>query len=382
MISPVPTIFPGQHPPPSVIQTPGPPQQQPSNQLQPVGSQSSILGQPPPIYGGPVLPGGVPPQGFPPNMPNHPPGPGIYAGSQMDSNQPPPPSMQQLPHPPPYGINMIPFQSPPPSMMNSAQAGQNFMGGQVLVSSSLTDVYQLPAMADSQYNQQGSYPPTAVSEGSSEFQKFSVSMVYANKLGEGSEMSPLPVASIGLSMSGHQPVLFSAATHSTSLPVSSTGGAVGGVRSSENLFNLGIESLSSLYPNTAAPQPTSDATGGSDESKASSDAFQLLPQESKAKGDSSIYSSLPYLQQQPVGFFNTGQSAENSDVPTPGGFVIMTSSGLISAPPPNTSVSSTAPRSEDSGLDSLLPIGTERAQRSSNAPSFAALPPGTKYTVI
>ncbi len=61
MVSPVPSIFPNKPPPPTVIQAPQGTQQQ----QQPAGGQTSILGQPPPIFGGTMLP-----QGFSPAFPN------------------------------------------------------------------------------------------------------------------------------------------------------------------------------------------------------------------------------------------------------------------------------------------------------------------------
>lgn len=372
MISPVPSIFPSQHPPPNVLQPPGPPQQQPT-QLQQGGSQSSILGQPPPIFGGPVMPGGVP-QGFAPNLQNHPPGPGpaMYGGPQLENSQAPLPSMQH-PHPP-YGISLIPFQSPAQSpILNGQQPTQNFIGGQpgqVLVSTPLTEGYQVPSIVDSQ--QQG-----GASDGGSEFPKFGVSMMYASKSGDGSELSPIPAASIGLSLSGHQPVLFSAATHSTTLPITSAG--VSGVRSNDSLFNLSINSLSSLYPNTQVPHSSSESGSGTEDSKVPVDVlkFQQFSKESKGKVEGVLsYTPLPYLQQHPVGYLNTNQTSDPPRPGPPGGYILMTSGGFSNAPP-NTTISTTVPLSEDGVLvDSLLPIGTERAQRSSTTPSFAVLPPG------
>ena len=324
-----------------------------------------------------MIPCGVP-QGFVPNLQNHPPGPGpaVYGGPQLENNQAPPPTMQH-PHPP-YGISLIPFQSPAQSpILNGPQPTQTFIGGQpgqVLVSTPLTEGYQVPSIVESQ--QQGG-PPSGVADGGSEFPKFGVSMMYASKSGDGSELSPIPATSIGLNLSGHQPVLFSAATHSATLPITSAG--VSGVRSNDSLFNLSINSLSSLYPNPQVPPSANESGSGAEDSKVPVDVlkFQQFSKESKGKVEGMLsYTPLPYLQRHPVGYLSTNQASDPPRQGPHGGFILMTSGGFSNAPP-NATISTTVPLSEDGVLvDSLLPIGTERAQRSSTAPSFAVLPPG------
>lgn len=245
MVSPVPSIFPAQPPTPGVIQPPGPPPQATQQpQPQPAGGQqTSILGQPPPIFGMP--------QGFAPGIQNQAPPGGMFAAPQMENNQAPPP--QSLSHPPPpFGINLIPFP------VNGQQApSQNFIGvqpTQVLVSTPLSDGFQV--QADTQ-QQQGGHP-IIVSATNPEFSnvKMGGSAIFPSKSGEGVIDLRQMSVNAGLNIGIPGPVLFSSATHSPTLPITSTG--VSDVRSNETLFNLSINSFSGLYPNTQTVSANQD----------------------------------------------------------------------------------------------------------------------------
>ena len=241
MVSPVPSIFPNQPPPPNVIQpTPVPPQNQQQQPQQP-GGQTSILGQPPPIFGvgGPILQ-----QGFTPTIQSQPPS-GMFGGPQLENNQAPPQSIQ---HPPPFSINLIPFHQ----VNGQQQPAQNFMGAQpsqVLVSTSLSEGFQV--QADSQH-------AVIVSGSSADFSKMGTVVAQASKPGSegGVDLRQISV-NTGLNIgSGVGQIMFSTATHSPTLPITSVG--VSGVRSSDNLFNLSIDSFSGLYPNAQPPPSNSN----------------------------------------------------------------------------------------------------------------------------
>ena len=237
MVSPVPSIFPNQPPPPNVIQpTPVPPQTQQQQPQQP-GGQTSILGQPPPIFGvgGPIIQ-----QGFTPTIQNQPPS-GMFGGPQLENNQAPPQSIQHPP--PPFGINLIPFHQ----VNGQQQPSQNFVGvqpSQVLVSTPLSEGFQV--QADSQHT-------VIVSGTTAEFSKMASAAVQASKPGSEGVIDLRQISvNAGLNIgSGHGPIIFSGATHSPTLPITSTG--VSGARSSDTLFSLGIDSFSALYPNTQPP---------------------------------------------------------------------------------------------------------------------------------
>ncbi len=245
MVSPVPSIFPSQPPTPGVIQ---PPPQPTQPQSQPAGGQTSILGQPPPIFGIP--------QGFGPGIQNQPPA-GMFGAPQMENNQGMPPQSLSH-HPPPFSINLIPFQ------VNGQQpALQNFVGvqpTQVLVSTPLSDGFQV--QADTQ--QQGGHP-VMVSATNPEFSNVQIggsSIFPGNKSAEGMIDLRQMSANAGLNIGIPGPVLFSSATHSPTLPITSTG--VSDVRSDDSLFNLSINSFSGLYPNTQTVSADGDTKAAVD----------------------------------------------------------------------------------------------------------------------
>ncbi len=256
MVSPVSSIFPPQPLTPGIIQPPGPPplpQPQSTQQPQPqqAGGQTSILGQPPPLFGIP--------QGFSPSIQTQPPV-GMFGGPQMDNNQPPPP--QSLAHTlPSFGINLIPFHQ-----VNGQQGpSQNFVGvqpTQVLVSTSLSDGFQV--QAETQQQQQQGGHTVLVSTTNPDFSKMGGgSAIFPGKSGETVIDLRQMSANAGLNIGIPGQVLFSSATHSPTLPITSTGGG-SDVRGNESLFNMSINSFSGLYPNTQTVSTAQDTKAAVD----------------------------------------------------------------------------------------------------------------------
>lgn len=376
----------GQHqvPPP-----PGPPQPPGPQQSQPPLTQSSLLGQPPsgpmnhhPVFGGSGGGGPPPPPPAFQTIQSRPPGPPHPAGQGMPPPPPtplyghpiegappplppPPPGgvggatgppsagliQQQPPQgPTPFGINLVPFGSgvdPSPIGTSGAQPHPNSATGDVPKFGLQNLMFYKPG-AD------GAIPSDSTQQ----------SMMFATAGGSG--MGP-HFETVG----GPPPP-----PPLTAAPPG--GGIISSTRTPgpENIFNsLNLGQLGAM----GGAEPVSDDNN-------QSPSFQPV---------TNGFPQYPYLHQQPSQEILTPTSSltsvggggviftpsSNFIVMTPGVFTTATNAGFTSTVQPLTS-SQTGGGAAEVG-DSLLPIGTERAHKSSTLPAaFSMLAPGKKIFIF
>lgn len=426
-----PPVFPGQPAPPpqpSLQQQPQmPPPPHPMNQTTPPCSssqahqgvpppplqpnQSSILGQPPTpplnphhMYPHPPQPGG--PQNFH-NVPPRPHGghgqppinqPIPLYGHQLESNHPPPPQTVTglITHAtaPPFGLNMIPFQSsvPMPSA-NGPQPGLNFARQPMqAVGTSMKDAFTIgldrgsvgvmpPPPPPVPVGQANNHPTSQYVTLTSDFNKFGFpAHHYADKIPDDIHL--------GMGGGGGQTMLLPPAPHGsnpqTVLGVDTGGGTEPLLRRSnmnvvvshpsDNVFGLSMRQLGGLSVSQVEDLGKAGAVGGG------GGGARLI---SKGVGmekfppqgvNMDVFALNPSDNPNNTLTTGSGMLSVGTVVPPSTNYIMM-APGMLSASNENV-----APRDSSSfvpsvggggAVGSMVPIGTERAQKSTSIPAAA-----------
>lgn len=317
--------------------------------LQQQTTQSSILGQPPTPPLNPQMFGPPGQQNFPGMSTRQ--NQIIYA-QPLEGSLPPSAGLIQPPPPPPFGISLIPFPSPTPNL--NGQPSQHF-------GTSLKDSFPgslEPPLIPVPSTQTGmmSGQSTITSSTTGEFSNFGVPFLYGNT-SEQPNTGSNPEESLGapgpmlMAMSGAAPF---------DMPRSQIGG-------NNMLSQFGI-GLGQLGPHRSASEPTLKETPPG------------LP-----KFPPSDFSKPPVLEGFPVAMPYLQTTEMGPALATSGGSILTQSANyMIVTPGILTSESQYSPSNSSEATplapqatDNLLPIGTERAHKSTSS-----LPGGSAFPVI